>query len=238
MQLLAPDSPLRDRAHAFGVELQRAMVKRGVLNHHINRAIGLAASGTTIDAWKTGAAIPRLDTALKIAEFLDWSRLADLIRQLRTFTCARPTCGRQFLTEWGNTAKPRYCSRRCYELVRKYRRFPLKDKTWAEKRRARVVMLHRAERELASVQEEVAEVRRAVAAMCKDCEPAGYCRTPDCPLRLVSPLPLSMPRIGDHKTPRFIQVREAARAACKPGCRCARHRRRPNGGRGALRAAG
>ncbi len=36
----------------------------------------------------------------------------------------------------------------------------------------------------------------AVERMCRDCEPAGECKTPDCPLRSVSPMPLARKRSG------------------------------------------
>jgi hypothetical protein len=47
-------------------------------------------------------------------------------------------------------------------------------------------------RRVEAVQVRLDAAMAAAAAFCRSCEPEGYCQTPDCPLRPVSPLPLAV----------------------------------------------
>ena len=112
--------------------------------------------------------VPRLDTARRLADLLDWPRLTEIIVASRTYTCV--VCPRTFV--YDGMGPRRYCSSACQTVVDKMRLGrPVR------------VMAVRAERALALH-------ATAVAAFCKTCEPDGQCKTRDCELRSVSPLPL------------------------------------------------
>lgn len=156
-----------DRAIRFGSELDRAMRTRSVGKRPLAAAIG--ASETSVMYWRTGRILPRLATAEKLAEALAWTRLAGLARELRAKSCQ--TCGTRFVDDSGSDNR-RYCGLSCRSVKRK--------SVVGVDRRQRAAI---AERRLLAHQ-------RAVGEYCLGCEPDGRCRTADCALRPVSPLPL------------------------------------------------
>jgi hypothetical protein len=181
-----PEHPRYESAQRFGTQLKTAMSRRRMRPFHLYKATGGGYSANQFHAWLTGAALPRLDTALRLAEALVWPALAEIAREARTSACERPGCGKVFFTEGGRTRK--YCSPRCRQIVHEY---------YAGRHRDRKLTVTAQEGDLRAIFQEVKagleeldEHRSAVAAMCGSCEPEGYCRTPDCALRLVSPLPL------------------------------------------------
>jgi hypothetical protein len=183
---LPKDSSRLEYAKRFGAELQRAMTARKMRPFHLFKAAGGGFSHFQFDSWLHGTALPRLDRAIKLAEVLDWPSLSAIVREGRTGTCERPGCGRTFISEAGRVRK--YCSPRCYKLVHEY------ELGFAHAERKKLgseeAVLRKQAAEGRALVEELAEHRRAVEAFCNDCEPDGYCRTPDCKLRLASPLPL------------------------------------------------
>jgi transcriptional regulator with XRE-family HTH domain len=162
-----------DRAIRFGQELKRAMKARGVGQRTIAMATGM--SRNAIHNWRDGRNLPRIESCRKIAEALDWTRLAALGEELRRKTCAID--GVAFLDDSGSDNRV-YCSPSCQRVAEKRRIGSTIDK------RAAV-----AERRLGLAQ-------RAVAAYCAGCEPSGRCVTPECELRPVSPLPLFAERLN------------------------------------------
>lgn len=157
----------RDRAVLFGRELDKAMKRRGVGSIPI-RDVG-GPSRNTIRSYRAGRNLPRIATARRLADALDWPRLAELALELRTKAC--PVDRRSFMDESGSDNRI-YCSPECQRV--------------AEKKRLgydRAPTVAKLERRLAMHQE-------AVAGFCHDCEPNGVCVTVDCALRPVSPLPL------------------------------------------------
>lgn len=68
------------------------------------------------------------------------------------------------------------------------------------------------------VQERSADQAAAIAAMCAACEPQGVCRTPDCPLRVFSPLPLAVHAVRDPKT-RTVAIAERTKKRWTPAAR-------------------
>ena len=168
MSYLIPEhSTKRDRAIRFGRELTRAMRARDVGSRAVAEAVG--SGRNSVRHWRDGRMLPRLDTARKLAEALDWPRLAALADELRRKAC--PIDGLTFVDDSGSDNRL-YCSPACQRVAEKQRVGSTVDK------RAAI-----AERRLLAHQ-------RAVADYCAGCEPSGRCVTADCPLRPVSPLPL------------------------------------------------
>lgn len=171
--LIAPGSTKSDRAIRFGRELDRAMRARGVGRRTVAEALG--ASGTSVMYWRTGRMLPRQETARRLAEALDWSRLATLAAELRRKACL--LCGTEFVDDSGSDNRA-YCTRLCQRTRQK--------SLVGTDRRTRAAV---ADRRLRGHQ-------LAVAAFCGACEPSGRCVAPDCELRSVSPLPLFDDRLA------------------------------------------
>lgn len=165
---LSPGSARRRHALRFGALLDATLRARGIGHDSLARRIGGLGS-SSVHNWVRGINLPRLETALRLAEALDEPRLAAIVREARTGACE--TCGAAFLNE-GGTPK-RYCSEAC-RLVRQAMRSgtPTRERAVAAERR---LALH----------------RDAVAAYCAGCEPEMLCRDAGCALRPVSPLTLA-----------------------------------------------
>jgi transcriptional regulator with XRE-family HTH domain len=241
---LAPSSPRRVAASRFGAELRVAMLKRQVGQHRLAEAVGCGSSAIAV--WKAGDNLPRTDTAQRLADALDWPKLIVIAREGRTGSCVR--CGGPFINEGGSPK--RFCSAECRDVDEQLRQPPagralaeaikaeldrVKGSTDSIRRKPlaaaltryvrsdskRVVRVERSERRLRVVQE-------SVAAFCGACEPSGVCRTPECELRPVSPLPLALDpdKVGqgvrerlDPHTPDWLAAVQAANAErwARPG---------------------
>jgi DNA-binding XRE family transcriptional regulator len=199
-QRLASTSPRLSAAIKFGELLSRTMAEREVGQGIVRTAAGVSRS--SVVEFRNGRNLPTLEVALRIAEALNEPRLAEIVRKARTLECTR--CGRPYVNERG--FPKRYCSAACRTLGQPVGR---KRRTDAES----AVMILRGEmlrigavrkqqigRALtllddfhAPEKEALAAVdayQDAIAGMCAACEPDGLCRTAECPLRGVSPLPL------------------------------------------------
>lgn len=205
---LSANSPRGLSAKRFGAELRRAMLARKVGAHRLADAAGVARSA--IANWKAGGNLPRLDTAAKFAEVLDWPALVAISRAGRTLTCAR--CRREFVNNGG--APARFCSVACRDIDEQLRRpaagaelaqslrdtlsfragmrggVPKLDLEQALVRYARSDS--RRVQRTSKLEQQVAGLQELVNAMCAGCEPAGMCRTPECSLRPASPLTLQV----------------------------------------------
>lgn len=195
---LSPTSPRRDAARRFGVELRKAMVKRQVGQHRVAEFAHVASSA--VANWKAGGNLPTLATAIRLAETLDWPKLAEIARDARRSECQQ--CHRTFLNEGGQLKL--FCSAECREEAARRRAGKLAGRRDAiallqgemlrvgparKQSIGKALTLIEADRSVERV-DRLAMHRDAVASMCSTCEPLGYCRTADCPLRSVSPLPL------------------------------------------------
>lgn len=203
--VLAPDSPRKASAVSFGRELTKAIGVRGIPRNELWRATGIGR--TALDNYRTGASLPRTETAAALAAILDWPKLREIVTAARTRPCRR--CRRPFTVEVGSGAK-RYCSIACRKIAAQQKGATVRARqagqTGDGKRRYQEVALLRSGIRIA--EEAAAELRGAIDAMCGDCEPAGICRTADCPLRAFSPLPF---RVHGSATPRSAaEVRSAA----------------------------
>lgn len=199
-QRLAPTSSRFAAAVMFGELLSRRMTELEVGQNVVRTAARV--SRASVVEFRNGRNLPTLEVALRIAEALNEPRLADIVRRARTFACQR--CGRAAINEKG--FPKRYCSAACRTL----------GAPGPAKRRLdddRAMMILRGEllrvgqarkqqigRALTLLDEArapegkalavVAGYQEATDAMCRSCEPEGLCRTAECPLRTVSPLPL------------------------------------------------
>jgi hypothetical protein len=186
----APDHPRFAYAQRFAAQLNAALRRRKVRPYHVYRAIGGGFSAYLFKAWQDGTAIPTMDKAVKLAEFLDWPSLLEITREARTGVCQRRGCGAAFITEGGRTRK--YCSARCRNLVHEY------DLRYSHAKRKKLgddqAEQLRLSRGHEATEAELVEHRAAVAMFCRQCEPEGICQTPECALRPVSPLPLPTPK--------------------------------------------
>jgi hypothetical protein len=205
---LSPDSERRIHAARFGAELRRAMTKRGVGAKRLSAAIHTGTSAVAV--WLAGDNLPRTDTAARLAETLEWPRLAAIARAGRTGHCVR--CGRTFVNEGG--APKRYCRDECRALAASAREraaLPsLADAVRAEVDRVRgtsgavsrrvlgdaLAEYGRSEAKRVSrsrgLERSLGVVQASVDAMCAGCEPLGVCRDGECALRPVSPLPMAL----------------------------------------------
>lgn len=169
MSYLIPEhTTKRRRAVRFGNELDRAMRGREVSSRKLAPALGM--SRTSVMYWRTGRILPRVDTARRLAEYLDWPRLITLSRELRKKTC--PVDGIEFVDDSGSDNRI-YCRPACQELVGK--------RNAGRPVRVLAVRFERA----------LERHRAAVEAFCRGCEPEGRCRDAECALRPISLLPLA-----------------------------------------------
>jgi hypothetical protein len=226
---LSPESPRRAAARQFGVLLKKTMARRQVGTHPLAVATGCATSA--IACWRAGSNLPRLDTALRLAESLQEPRLGEIVRECRTGRCRG--CGRVYLNEGG--APKIYCSDECRD-----RTYDNGKPVAAMEARAAALDLLRAELlrvgpirkqaigkalTLLTDEEErhpglVARRRlpvfqAAIEAMCRACEPEGYCRDGSCPLRPVSPFLLAI-------EPKAVEIAVKPEGAWGPSRRKAR----------------
>lgn len=163
---IAIGSPRKAHAEAFGSELARAMRKRGVGRRPLSAAAKVSESA--ILNYRGGINLPRHETAIRLAESLQWPSLIDLSLAARSGRCE--VDDKPFLNE-GGTPK-RYCSPECNAVAQK-RKHGLNLRQLSVTATRRLVVY-----------------RSAVEAFCRSCETDGFCRTPGCELRGVSPLPL------------------------------------------------
>lgn len=171
-------------AQKWGRFLLRRIRARGLLLSDVALAVGTQPSA--MSEWCRGRKMPQAYYAEAIADAVGDERLWSYWKMLRTKQCG--LCGVDFL-DLGRNGKARYCSEAHAKLG---------VKRAARQARGNAYKLDRAA---------LSVHREAVAAYCGDCEPAGICRTPECPLRRVSPLPLSTRSIH----PEAVQPRASAK---------------------------
>lgn len=216
---LSPTSPRRVAAAAFAAELRRAMAARKVSTKRLAEAIGTGTSAVAL--YRAGDNLPRTDTAARLAEALDWPKLVGIARAGRALACGR--CGRTFVNEGGGPKI--YCSAECREVATMLRSRPatggLYDTVMSELGRVHGTTQPVSRRTLTraaaeyrrseskrqtrsrTTERRLLTIQAAVDAMCAGCEPLGVCRTADCALRAVSPLPLALDgsKTGDVPRP-------------------------------------
>ena len=132
------------------------------------KAVGIHESGVV--QLRNGYRMPSVQNAARFADALTSPHLLTLCTKLRTTECT--ICGKAYVEDHAGGHKQLACSPRCKWNLR-YRR----------ERKTRWQKLDFWRRRFEDAQALIDE-------MCWDCEPEGACRTPECPLRDGSPLPL------------------------------------------------
>lgn len=171
---LPPDSHRRVHAKRLGARLTKALHDGKISKRGLALELGTARSLVTM--WCKGDALPSLEVAAKLARAVGDDEILALARAARVLTC--PVDQREF--EWRGGGNALYCSDRCRKIGAN-----------ANSRKPPVTML----------EGQIAELRQAVGDYCRGCEPEGVCRTFDCPLRGVSPLPLKLGTEVDEVEP-------------------------------------
>lgn len=184
------DSPKAVKAAAFGRELVKACRARGVPLKELERATGVGH--TSLDNYRRGLILPKVEVAKALAHALDWPQLASMIVAARTFACARAGCERTFRNDTG--APRRYCSEMCRRIAQNLRDAEHRRRSGGQTgdRRTLDAALRQLRSGLAIADERSLLLEGAIDAMCRGCEPDGVCRLADCPLRPFSPLPLAV----------------------------------------------
>ena len=189
---IAAGTPKAASAAAFGRELVKALAVRKIPGNEIHRATGIGR--TALCNYRVGASLPRTEAAAAMALALEWPKLLEIVQRARTKACLR--CGTPFRNEGGNMGAKKYCTPACRETANAERdaskRARQAGQTGDARRRYQEVALLRSGIRIA--QERAVDLAAAIADMCRDCEPQGTCRTPDCALRAFSPLPLAVHR--------------------------------------------
>lgn len=171
---LARDSKTAAHAQRYAKLLRSVMKERGIGFRHLAKQMGVSEG--TLGHVREAQNLPGLGLGLELAAALDSPALGELIVQIRTQECSRPTCPVTFVNPGRGDRK--YCSDHCRRAMTKRRDPDSRARAFA------------AEEALAETDVELNRTRMAVMAMCRECEPEGACRIADCPLRPVSPLPL------------------------------------------------
>jgi len=154
-------------SHTFAGEVKRLMKDRHLTNIALAATVGV--NRRAVSGWRSGRYVPLHDTVLRIADALMAEQLVGMSLRLRMGRCE--ACSRPVVSQGRGPAPRRYCDPRC--------------KSTAAWRRRKAVH----QDSIAFSKIRLAEHQQAVAAFCLGCEPEGICRTADCPLRAVSPLP-------------------------------------------------
>lgn len=185
---IPPDAPKAAKARAFGQEMVKACKARDVTLNELARAVGVGH--TALDHYRTGSILPKTATGREMARVLRWPKLAEILDQARTFVCARPGCGRSYRHEGGGPRK--FCTDTCVRINANQRiasrRLRQAGQTDDGRLRAAAIARLRSAARIADERAQVAE--DAIGVFCRSCEPEGVCRTVECPLRVLSPLPL------------------------------------------------
>jgi hypothetical protein len=203
---IPPDSPKAVRAAAFGRELVKACARRRIPLKELERVTGVGH--TSLDNYRRGLILPKVEVALSLATALAWPRLGQMIVAARTFVCARAGCGRTFRNDTG--APRRYCSETCQRIAGNLRLASRRTRRAGQTGDGRTAEAARRQLRsgLALADERARLLESAIGAMCHDCEPEGLCRTAACALRPFSPLPLEV-----HGNRRPARIEFAIRSA-------------------------
>lgn len=207
-QALSHDSRYRPAAAQFGAALTRRMREHRIGTKTLGPQCKVAISA--IGMYRGGLNVPSLQVAQRLADALSAPELLQIVQEARTKACRR--CERLFVATH-HTA--RYCSFACRTLgAPGTGRSTSKSDEAVQILRGEMLRVGPVRKQsighaLTLLDDILEPVRQAsglseayagaVAAMCAECEPEGLCRTIECPLRLVSPLPLAGVKVDEAK---------------------------------------
>ena len=159
-------------ARTLAAELRAALAVRRRSGKWLGDAVGMSHS-TVYDILRHSR-VPTVPTAQLLADALDWPKLVTIAVERRTKRCE--VCGGSFV-DAGRNCIARCCSPEC------------QNTRYARKRRGVEVTSLRGRAEVA--ENRLERMQHLVAAFCGECTQGdAACRTPDCILRPVSPIPL------------------------------------------------
>ena len=173
--------PDKEKAIRWGEAVYTRMKERGVRPVDVERATGIKAE--TLAHWRHGRSLAAIDSGLAVSDFLDSLKLRALIMHLRTDTCARKECGREFINNQRNWAGQRFCGPRCRSVAFGSKREPARERKRAQrfKRNGRLLAIYQG----------------AISETCRDwCVNDGLCPDATCPIQVaeLSPLPVDRRR--------------------------------------------
>jgi hypothetical protein len=209
-QPLGHDSRYRPAAAKFGAALSKRMHERKIGSKSLAPQAKVAVSA--IGMYRGALNVPSLPVAQRLADALSAPELLEIAKEARTKDCRR--CGRTFVA---SHHVARYCSIACRTLgAPGTQRSTSKPEEAVQLLRNELLRIGPVRKQkighaLTLLEDVLAPVRQAdgltavytaaVAAMCAGCEPEGLCRTPECPLRTVSPLPIAGEAVDEAHQP-------------------------------------
>jgi transcriptional regulator with XRE-family HTH domain len=155
----------------FPNRIRAAIAERGLTQTEVARLAGLT-SHSNVGDWCRGDRFPALEQAPALAEHLGYD-IANLIVAGHTFQCV--VCDRTII-QTKRTSDPRYCSKGCKSLDYDRRRRAIRQESGVVAKR------------------DLAVIQKAVAKMCRDCAPEGFCWNAKCPLQVAGVSPLKLPK--------------------------------------------
>lgn len=167
-------------SHKFGGHLKALMARRGMTQRQTGEVIGVTSAA--VSRWVKGDALPSQQAAARLIDHFGSQALATMLADLRGLDCHQ--CGRRFER---SAKRGRFCSRTCWQ--RWWNQEHVKQRLGD---RADLLVSIRNEND--DLRYEVQRKDAAVERFCRACEIDGLCKTADCELRDVSPLPLKRAR--------------------------------------------
>lgn len=183
------DTPTREQWRGrFRADLGAALTRQRMTHKQLAKRIHVRQQ--TVSEWLHGRAYPLPQLAAELADALDTPHLATLVIAGRTITCE--LCGKTTVAANKGGSAKLYCGVRCKSAA-------------TDRRRRGVTIL-----DSHLTRHRLVEHQQAVDAMCRECTLGeGLCPQWECPLRCVSPLPLTIAAERERVTA------EAARAAAE-----------------------
>lgn len=163
----------------WAARMRKACHSKSMTLTELADEVGLATSA--VYHLSRGRRTPTIKSAEAIATALDAPYLATWVVEMRKKSCV--VCGATFVDR-GTTLNARCCGLPCSRTLR-----ARKDRKIRVESHAHAAIVARRRLRLYS---------DAVIAFCRSCEPEGVCKSEDCELRSVSPLPLAVH--GDQAT--------------------------------------
>jgi transcriptional regulator with XRE-family HTH domain len=165
------DKPTRAVSAArFRADLHAAFTRRKITKRELGRIIRVRP--LTISDWLSGRQLPLPEVAARLAEELDAPHLVAAVLAARTISCE--VCGKEAVAANKGSARM-YCGAECKGAAFDRRR-----------RGVTIIDSHLTRHRLKEHQD-------AVTAMCRECTLGeSLCQQWQCPLRAVSPIPLSI----------------------------------------------
>ena len=170
----------------FADLLKRKMTQQSMSVNTMAKALG--SNRGSVSQWRNGLRLPEARFLGGIADLLDAPGLVRLAQEYRSGYCDE--CMMPFISHPKNGTRQRYCGPSCKSSSNKRR---ARERN-ATSRPNRITTAEVRRQAAEKARDEARQERKAaldlVAAFCRSCEWDGVCKTADCELRAISPLPL------------------------------------------------